>query len=466
MKVPALTRALAEAPFSRRLISVLTRDDATRYHGRALETWRPSIRLHHPARGHDWAVNLNQNSPVTLDPSGADLHAEAAALRARGAATAVELPGRIRAWAVTDPGLIERLLVHPGISKDAHRHWPDFRDGVVPADWPLRIWVDVHNALTAYGTDHTRLRKPLAAAFTARRVRILTGPIQRITDLLLDDVEAAFRDSNTVDLRRLFAWQLPLRVVNELLGVPEHLHEDFRTAVGDIFRTDLSSEDALAVHRHALELLTGLIEHKRRDGGDDVTSSLIRHRDETDALTEQELMDSLLLLIGAGHETTVNLLDHAVTLLLSHPEQLALLHHGTVRWQDAIEEVLRVEAPVASIPLRFAVDDVVDEETGTHLEKGDPILIHFAGAGRDPQRHGPEADRFDITRSGTGHLAFGHGVHFCLGAPLARLEAAIALPALFARFPSLALAERPDDLRPLPSFITNGHRTLPVRLGS
>jgi cytochrome P450 len=165
-------------------------------------------------------------------------------------------------------------------------------------------------------------------------------------------------------------------------------------------------------------------------------------------------------MLSAGHETTVNLLDHAITALLTHPDQLALVRSGQRPWHDLVEEALRWQAPVPYLPLRYAVEDI--DVDGVRIPRGDAILAAYAAAGRDPALYGDTADRFDLTRTVKQHLAFGHGVHHCLGAPLARLEAEVALPALFDRFPNLALAGEPAPLR---TFLSNGHIALPVRRG-
>ncbi|MFG2440565.1 cytochrome P450 [Streptomyces sp. NPDC048508] len=401
--------------------------------------------------------------PYRLDGAGTNIHAEAAALRARGAATPAELPGGLTAWTVTHPDLIRRLLTHRDVSKDAHQHWPAYINGEVPSDWPLRVWVDVRNALTAYGSEHTRLRRPLAAAFSPRRVRLLRPQIKAITQALLDDLNATGPDE-IVDLRARFAWRLPLLVVNALLGVPEELHDGFRVSIGGLFDTSLTAEEAGAAYSEAYRLLNVLVETKTKEPGDDVTSALIAGH-SSGTLSRQELLDSLMLVIGAGHETTVNLLDHAVTNLLTHSAQRALVVSGQASWEQVVEETLRHQAPIANIILRFAARDILDEPTGLTFRAGDAIVINFAAAGRDPEVHGATAADFDVARPTAGeHLAFGHGPHFCPGAPLARLEAVTALPMLFETFPELDLAVEQDVLQPQPSFISNGHQTLPVLL--
>ncbi|MFF8992507.1 cytochrome P450 [Streptomyces sp. NPDC014983] len=400
--------------------------------------------------------------PFRIDGAGTDIHSEATALRALGPATRVELPGEVAAWSVTDPNLIRRLLTHPDISKDA-RHWPAFTNGDIPADWPLQVWVKVRNALSAYGSEHTRLRRPLAAAFNPRRVRALGPQITQITRQLLDELNNT-APGEIVDLRDRFAFRLPLLVVNAILGVPEHLHDGFRATIGDLFDTSLTEQEAAAALTEIYRLLNLLVEAKSEELADDVTSTLIAgHHSGT--LNGQELLDSLLLVISAGHETTVSLLTHAVVNLLTHPDQHALVISGKVTWEHAIEETLRHQAPIASIIMRFPTRDIVDKPTGLTFQPGDAIVINYAAAGRDPRVHGADADTFDVTRTtAREHLAFGFGPHFCPGAPLARLEASIALPMLFGAYPDLRLAIGPEELKPLPSFISNGHQHLPVRL--
>lgn len=223
-------------------------------------------------------------------------------------------------------------------------------------------------------------------------------------------------------------------------------------------------EEALANYLEMYRLVSELVAYRRETPGDDVTSVLIATRDEDDGsrLTEKELVDTLILVINAGHETTVNLLDQAIFALLTHPEQRAEVVEGRASWSDVVEETLRYEAPAAHIPLRYAVEDI--EVEGILIPKGEPILASYAAAGRDPGVYGPTAAAFDIHRATKDHLSFGHGAHHCIGAPLARLEAAIALPAVFTRFPNLRLAVPSEELDPVGSFVSNGHRTLPVYL--
>lgn len=315
--------------------------------------------------------------------------------------------------------------------------------------------------LSAYGDDHRRLRKLVAPAFTKRRTDALAPRIEQITAGLLDALAAGGPEA---ELRGAYAHPLPMRVICELFGLPEHQQADTARLIEAIMDTTATPEQAMATYQEVHALLAELVALKRATPGDDMTSALIAARDEDggSGLSEAELIDTLLLVIGAGHETTVNLIGNAVHALLTHPEQRAGVLDGTISWNDVIEETLRWAPSIANLPLRFAVD-AIDLPGGITIAKGDAILASYFGANRDPERHGPTAGEFDARRAGAEHLAFGHGVHFCIGAPLARLEAAIALPALFARFPGLQPAPGQEP-RPVEGFISQGWRTLPVRL--
>jgi 2-hydroxy-5-methyl-1-naphthoate 7-hydroxylase len=402
--------------------------------------------------------------PFVIDPTGRDIFGEAERIRALGPVAPVEMPGGVRAWAVSDQALLRRLLVDPRVSKDAYQHWPAWIKGEISPDWPLFPWVAVRNMLTAYGPDHRRLRGLVTGAFTAHRIAALRPRVEAIVGDLLDGL-AGLPPQQPVDLREHYAFQLPITVICELFGIGEQAtREEVRRCVDVLFNIGKAAPaETTAALRRLQEILRELVAGKRQRPGDDLSSALIAARDDTSTLSEDELVDTLALFVSAGHETTVNLIGNAIVAMLTNPDQLGLVRSGRVTWADVIEETLRSQAPVPNLPLRFAVEDI-DVGGGVTLRAGEAILACYGAAGRDPLVHGPDAGRFDAARAGKEHLTFGHGVHHCIGAPLARLEADIALPALFARFPDLTLAADPGELLPLQSFVSNGCRALPASL--
>ncbi|MFI7704330.1 cytochrome P450 [Nonomuraea sp. NPDC049480] len=405
---------------------------------------------------------MSQPLPFVIDPTGADRHAEYQALRARGPATPVDILG-LRAWAVTDPAVLKTLLTSPDVSKNGRAHYPAFQQTI--STWPLALWIEVQSMLTAYGADHRRLRRMVAPAFSARRIAELKPTIQSLVTELIDDL-AALPPGQVVDLRERLAYPLPIAVIGHLMGVPEDQRDDFRQLVDNVFDSTLTPEQAKTNTARLFEATDQLIATKRSDPGDDMTSLLIAARDEESdgtGFTDVELRDTMILMINAGYETTVNVIDQAVFAMLTSPDQLHLVRTGQAAWEDVVEETLRAEPAIKYLPLRFAVTDIKLPD-GQVIAAGDPILAAYGAANRHPDWHGPDADTFDVTRKVKDHLAFGYGVHFCLGAPLARLEVAEALRQLFERFPAMSLAVPAGSLRPVPTLISNGHQGLPVYL--
>ncbi|MFI6350125.1 cytochrome P450 [Streptomyces sp. NPDC050560] len=403
---------------------------------------------------------------TALDPFGADIPAETARLRALGPIVPVELPGGIPAWAPTDYDTLRRLILDPEVSRDPRRHWSLWPEIPDHPTWGWILgWVGVVNMFSTYGADHTRLRRLVAPSFTHRRTAAMAPRVAAITGELLDALARKGAEGAPVDLREDLARPLPIRMICELFGVPDELLADTaRLADGVIDTSDPSPEHAEMVQSLIFRTLPALIAHKRDRPGDDMTTELIRVRDEDgDRLSDEELMYTLLLVIGAGFESTVNLIGNAIVALLSDPRQLAAVRSGSVGWDAVIDETLRLHPSFATLPLRYAVSDLTVGDTT--IPAGDAIITTYAASGLDPAHYGDDAADFDAARGADDHLAFGIGVHRCIGAPLARLEAATVLPAFFTRFPHSTLTVPPSELHQVPSFIAEGWREIPVRLG-
>ena len=401
-------------------------------------------------------------APHRLDPGGACQHAANKRLRARGPAVPVLLPGEVEAVAVTGHEELKEFLAHPQVAKNAC-HFAALQEGRLPEGWPLTAIATVEGMTTADGADHRRLRGLLSKAFTPRRVENLRPRVEKLTTELLDRLPDAVGDDGTVDLRQHFAYPLPMSVICELLGVDPELHDRLHELSRVLVSTTPDPQQVLSANREIAEVLAHVAATRRATPGDDLTSALIAAREEDDdRLSEAELTGTLLLMIVAGHGTTLNLITNAVRALCAHRGQLEMVRSGSVGWEAVVEETLRYDSPVSFFPFRYPTADV--SVGNTVIPQGTPVLAGYTAAGRDPRTYGPDADRFDITREQGRHLSFGHGPHFCIGAPLARLEATVALRALFGRHPDLDLAVPDEELPPHPSFVGNSKSVLPVRL--
>ncbi|MFJ7070516.1 cytochrome P450 [Streptomyces sp. NPDC101115] len=404
-------------------------------------------------------------APHRLDPAGGCPHADNARLLARGAVAPVLLPGDIEGMAVLGHDALRDFLSHPEVAKGA-QHFTALVEGRIPEGWPLRTFATVQGMTTADDADHRRLRSLVSRAFTPRRIEELRPRVEAVTAGLLDSLaEAARAGDGVADLRRHYALPLPLGVICELLGVAEEHQDRLHHLSSQVVATDIGPEQAVAANRELVELLSAIAADKAREPGDDLISALIAARDEGgDRLGQPELIGTMVLLIIAGHETTLNLVTNAVRALCTHRDQLAHVREGRAGWADVVEETLRWDSPVSYFPFRYPVRDLTVD--GTLIPKGTPVLAGYSAAGRDPKAYGPDADRFDVTRGpAVKHLSLGHGPHYCLGAPLARMEATLALEALFTRFPDLDLAVPEAGLARHAGFVGNSVRALPVRLG-
>ncbi|MFF7972416.1 cytochrome P450 [Streptomyces sp. NPDC007905] len=403
-----------------------------------------------------------------MDPSGGCPHADNARLLARGAVAPVVLPGGIEGAAVLGHETLREFLQHPDVAKDA-RHFTALREGRIGAGWPLLTFATVRGMTTADGDDHRRLRALVSRAFTPRQVEELRPRVEELTASLLDDLaRVAAAGGGVADLRKHFALPLPMSVISELLGVGPEFRDRLHHLSSRVVATDIEPGEAVTANRELVAVLAETAAAKAERPGDDLTSDLIAARDEDgDRLGPQELIGTLVLMIIAGHETTLNLITNAVRALCGHRGQLDLVRAGRASWADVVEETLRWDAPVSYFPFRYPVRDLTVD--GTLIPAGTPVLAGYSAAGRDPAAHGPDADRFDVTRAARAdavrHLSLGHGPHYCLGAPLARLEATVALERLFTRFPDLDLAVPERELSRHAGFVGNSVRALPVHLG-
>ncbi|CAG7624531.1 cytochrome P450 [Paenibacillus allorhizosphaerae] len=297
------------------------------------------------------------------------------------------------------------------------------------------------NMLTVDPPDHTRLRRLASKAFTPHMIEGLCPRIQQIADELLD----AVKERGSMDLIADYAYPLPIIVISEMLGIAASDRNQFREwtrTLGEAALDPRQGAAVIATLEEFVQYIKTLLAEKRAHPGNDVTSGLVQAYDEGDKLSENELLSTIWLLITAGHETTVNLIGNGMLALLQHPEQMRLLRDDPSLLPAAVEELLRYAGPVM-ITSRVAGEDIIMH--GKQIRKGEMVVVSLAGANLDPHQHAnPEA--LDITREENEHLAFGKGIHLCLGAPLARLEGQIAFGTLLQRLPNLRLSIEPEQL--------------------
>jgi cytochrome P450 len=356
-------------------------------------------------------------------------------------------------WLVTGYSETRELLSHPDVirASDEGPHRETVEDSVIQST--------EQHMLSLNPPDHTRLRKLVSAAFTRRRIELLEPRIREIATALLDELG---EPGDQVDLVDGYSYPLPITVISELLGIPTIRRDDFRRwssilVNAAVHPADVYIEAALAM----VGFIRELIEDKRVAPSGDLLSDLIAVRDGGDRLSPDELTSMVYLLLAAGHETTVSLITNGVHALLRHPDQLALLKAEPERLPAAVEELLRYDGPLqAAIPY---VTRAPISISGYDLGAGEVLVFALLAANRDNQKLGNPQD-LDITRPDNAHVAFGHGIHHCLGAPLARLEGRIALGLLFERFPDLALAEPDKDPTRSQGLLMNAITALPVRL--
>ncbi|MDP9615307.1 MULTISPECIES: cytochrome P450 family protein [Streptomyces] len=401
------------------------------------------------------AAGADAPVPVDTAPMIEDLYPALAALREAGPVHRIAGTDGRPAWLVTRYEDVRRLFADPRLALDKRHAAPGSFSG-----FSLPPALDA-NLLNMDPPDHTRVRRLVVKAFTPGRVERMRGPVRRIADELLDAIESDGR----ADLLAAYAGQLPIIVICDLLGVPQGDRRDFRAWSDALITPDPARPGAAKeAVGSMLRFYTGLIAKKRAEPGDDLLSDLIRVRDDEtgdgdDGLTEDELTSLAFLILLAGYENTVHLIANSVLTLLDHPATLQELREDPSGLPAAFDELARYEGPAPLAIRRFPLEDI--EIGGVTVPAGETVLLSVASAHRDPA-HFQDPDAFNPHLGRSGHLALGHGIHYCLGAPLARMETETALAALLQRFPGLRLDVPREELRWRPSIRARGLISLPV----
>jgi cytochrome P450 len=363
-------------------------------------------------------------------------------------------------WIFTRYEDVDAILTHPNTSADRRSARNRFAEMARQQEQNFGPFSRAPTMLTSDPPVHTRLRKLVSKAFTPRAVEDLRPRIQEIVDGLLDEAEK----QGSMDLVTALAYPLPVIVISEMLGVPPEDRAMFKkwsdevvaTLGGPFIGPDVLERARLAIDGLA-DYLVPIIRERRQHPRADLISALVAAEEQGQVLSEDEIFSTAILLLIAGNETTTHLIDNATYTLLKHPDQLALLREKPELIASAVEELLRFIGPVQ------LTGRVMKEETvigGQLMEPGQVGTVLLGAANHDPDKWGPTADQLDITRNPTDHLALGDGIHFCLGAPLARAEAQIAIGSLVRRFPKLRMeVEEPEWGG---TFIIRGVKHLPL----
>lgn len=385
-------------------------------------------------------------------------------LRAEGPAREVVMPHGVKVWMVTRYADVRSLLADARISKDGRRMNEMFarHSGVELEEEEETEGAGFDDDLSAHMLNsdpprHSRLRKLVGKAFTAHRMEGLRPRITQVVDELLDGIA----DKGEADLIESFATPLPITIISDLLGVPIEDREIFRMWATTLVGSGHDPEEVAEASGKVIEYSNGLIEAKRVNPGEDMLSALVQVSEDGDALTRSELVAMIFLLVVAGHETTMHTLGNAVHSLLTHPDQLETLRANPALMPGAADELMRYDGGVGVATFRFTKEDIALD--GVTIPAGEVVVLSLGSANRDGAKF-EDPDRLDITRHPLGNLAFGHGIHYCIGAPLAKLEVEIGLGRLINRFPDMRLAAEPQQLRWKNSNLMKGLVTLPVRV--
>ncbi|MFN8439246.1 MAG: cytochrome P450 [Caldilineaceae bacterium] len=361
-------------------------------------------------------------------------------------------------WVVTNHEYSDAIL------RDHNRFVKQWRNTLSPEERaklppdPLPVQMMNNHMLNSDGSDHTRLRTLVNKAFSGNIIAQQRERVQTIANQLLDQVEAAGK----MDLIDEYAFPIPIVVICDLLGIPHQDRDKFR-AWSNAFLTEARSEEEwqeqVKFLQGMLDYLGAIFAQRRAQPQNDLITRLVQAEENGDHLSETELYSMVVLLIVAGHETTVNLIGNGTLALLHHPDQLAKLRANPALIESAVEELLRYDGPVETATIRFAAEDV--EIGGKLIHKGEAVNVTVTSANHDESRYA-HADTVDIERQNNRHLAFGMGVHYCVGAPLARMEGQIALNTLIQRLPNLQLAVPVEELQWSNTVVVRGMKHMPV----
>lgn len=388
-----------------------------------------------------------------------------ASYRDQGPAHEVVFAHGAKVWLVTRYDEVRALTNDPRVSKDGRRMNELFarHSGLAveeESDDEGGVGFDDDLAAHMLNSDpprHTRLKALVGKAFTVQRVEKLRPGIEAVAERLLD----GFGDKSEVDLMDEFAVRLPITVICDLFGMPEADREEFRLWSLKLVGAGQDPDEVAEASKNVVEYSNALIDAKRAHPGDDMVSELVKVTDGGDRLTQGELVSMIFVLVVAGHITTIYSIGNAVANLLTHPDELARLRADMSLMPGAVDELLRYDGPSGVGTFRFTDEDIPLGDTV--IPAGQILALSWHAANRDSS-HFPAADRLDITRKPLGSMAFGHGIHYCIGVPLAKMQIEIALTRLLTRFPALRLAVDPGELRRDNSALLRGLLSLPVRV--
>ncbi|HEV2374407.1 MAG TPA: cytochrome P450 [Streptosporangiaceae bacterium] len=384
----------------------------------------------------------------------ADPRALLAKLGMRSPIHRVALPDGMPTWLITGHSESREVLSDPRLVRSIDVAAPDLRRfvGLNSEDFPLS-----QHMIFTDPPDHGRLRKLVSKAFTRRRVEELRPRVQEITNELVDAVAPA----GHADLMQALALPLPIRVICEMLGVPLADRTEFEHYTEVLTGINASStyDDVINAGQWFEKYFTDLVEARKRNPGDDLLTAMVLAKEEDDKLTEREVRSNAFMLLTAGFETIAYLISNGVLALFRNPDVLALLRDKPELMPGAVEEFLRFDSPVSVVTYHFAREPV--EVAGVVIQPGDHVVVSAVAANHDPGVY-EEPGRLDPRRKAAGHLSFSHGTHFCLGAPLARLEGEVAIATVLRRLDNLRLAVPEDSLTWKPSFVLHGLASLPV----